>query len=133
MVLEMMMESVFAITDIFFVSALGPEAISVVGLTEAVITLLYAVAIGLGMAVTATVARRVGGKNIAGANQVATQTIWLGLGVALAVGIPGSIYAIDILYLMGASHSDHYWAQYWCVVSVISPVFRQRKNSDFCA
>ena len=104
MVLEMMMESVFAITDIFFVSALGPEAISVVGLTEAVITLLYAVAIGLGMAVTATVARRVGEKNIAGANQVATQTIWLGLGVALAVGIPGSIYAMDILYLMGASH-----------------------------
>jgi putative MATE family efflux protein len=103
MVLEMMMESVFAITDIFFVSTLGPEAISVVGLTEAVITLLYAVAIGLGMAVTATIARRVGEKNIEGANQVAAQTIWLGLGVALAVGIPGSIYAIDILHLMGAS------------------------------
>lgn len=103
MVLEMMMESVFAITDIFFVSALGPAAISVVGLTEAVITLLYAVAIGLGMAVTATVARRVGEKNIEGANQVAAQTIWIGLGVALAVGIPGSIYAIDILHLMGAT------------------------------
>ncbi|WP_339721213.1 MATE family efflux transporter [uncultured Paraglaciecola sp.] len=103
MVLEMMMESVFAITDIFFVSALGPAAISVVGLTEAVITLLYAVAIGLGMAVTATVARRVGEKNIAGANQVAVQTIWIGLGVALAVGIPGSIYAVDILHLMGAT------------------------------
>jgi putative MATE family efflux protein len=56
------------------------------------------------MAVTATVARRVGEKNIEGANQVATQTIWLGLGVALAVGIPGSIYAIDILHLMGANH-----------------------------
>lgn len=103
MVLEMMMESVFAITDIFFVSTLGPAAISVVGLTEAVITLLYAVSIGLGMAVTATVARRVGEKNIEGANQVATQTLWLGLGVALVVGIPGSIFAIDILHLMGAS------------------------------
>lgn len=103
MVLEMMMESIFAVTDIFFVSALGPEAISVVGLTEAVMTLLYALAIGLGMAVTATVARRVGAKDIAGANQVASQTIWLGLGVALAVGIPGSIFAIDILHLMGAS------------------------------
>lgn len=103
MVLEMMLESIFAVTDIFFVSALGPEAISVVGLTEAVITLLYALAIGLGMAVTATVARRVGAKDIAGANQVASQTIWLGLGVALAVGIPGSIFAIDILHLMGAS------------------------------
>ncbi|MBL4630983.1 MAG: MATE family efflux transporter, partial [Paraglaciecola sp.] len=104
MVLEMMMESVFAITDIFFVSVLGPTAISVVGLTEAVITLLYAVAIGLGMAVSATVARRVGQKNIEGANQVATQTIWLGLAVALLVGIPGSIYALEILHLMGASH-----------------------------
>lgn len=103
MVLEMIMESIFAITDIFFVSALGPEAISVVGLTEAVITLLYAVAIGLGMAVTATVARRVGEKNIDGANQVATQTLWIGLGVALMVGIPGSIYAVEILHLMGAA------------------------------
>jgi putative MATE family efflux protein len=103
MVLEMMMESIFAVTDIFFVSALGPQAIAVVGLTEAVITLIYAVAIGLGMAVTATVARRVGEKNINGANQVATQTIWLGLGVALAIGIPGSLYAVDILSLMGAT------------------------------
>lgn len=105
MVLEMMMESVFAITDIFFVSALGPAAITVVGLTEAVITLLYAVAIGLGMAITATVARRVGEKNIVAANQVAAQTICLGLGVALTIGIPGSVYAIDILYLMGANHN----------------------------
>ncbi|WP_299080962.1 MATE family efflux transporter [uncultured Paraglaciecola sp.] len=103
MVLEMMMESVFAITDIFFVAALGSSAIAVVGLTEGIITLLYAVAIGLGMAVTATVARRVGEDNIDGANHVAAQTIWLGLGVALAVGIPGSIYAIDLLQLMGAT------------------------------
>ncbi|MGS2719634.1 MATE family efflux transporter [Paraglaciecola aestuariivivens] len=105
MVLEMMMESIFAVTDIFFVSALGPEAVSVVGLTEAVLTLLYAIAIGLGMAVTATVARRVGEKDIAGANQVAAQTIWLGLGVALAIGLPGSIFALDILLLMGATQS----------------------------
>lgn len=104
MVLEMMMESIFAVTDIFFVSALGAQAISVVGLTEAVITLLYAVAIGLGMAVTATIARRVGEKNIKQANQVATQTLWIGLVVALLIGVPGSIYAMDILRLMGASH-----------------------------
>jgi putative MATE family efflux protein len=105
MVLEMVMESIFAVTDIFFVSALGADAVAVVGLTEAVITLLYAVAIGLSMAVTATVARRIGEKNIGGANDVASQTLWIGMAVALAIGIPGSIFAIEILQLMGAEQA----------------------------
>ncbi|MBV1910678.1 MAG: MATE family efflux transporter [Kangiellaceae bacterium] len=103
MVLEMVMESIFAITDIFFVSGLGAEAIAVVGLTEAVITLLYAVAIGLSMAVTATVARRVGEKNYQAANVVTGQTIWIGLFTAMAVAAIGLLFAEDVLKLMGAT------------------------------
>ena len=105
MVLEMVMESVFAITDIFFVSGLGADAIAVVGLTEAVLTLLYAVAIGLSMAVTATIARRIGEKDIKNANKVAGQALWLGMFVAVFVGFIGLNYAEDILALMGASDS----------------------------
>lgn len=105
MVLEMVMESIFAITDIFFVSGLGADAIAVVGLTEAVLTLLYAVAIGLSMAVTATIARRIGEKDVKNANLVAGQTLWLGMFVAVFVGFIGLNYAQDILALMGASDS----------------------------
>jgi putative MATE family efflux protein len=102
MVLEMVMESVFAVTDIFFVSSLGAQAVSVVGLTEAVLTLLYAVAIGLSMAVTATVARRIGEKNVESASRVAVQTLWIGAIAALFIGLIGSHFAIEILTLMGA-------------------------------
>ncbi|MCF6193718.1 MAG: MATE family efflux transporter [Kangiellaceae bacterium] len=103
MVLEMVMESVFAITDIFFVSGLGSEAIAVVGLTEAVITLLYAVAIGWSMAVTATVARRIGEKNYQAASVVTGQTIWIGLLTALIVASVGLFFAEDVLRAMGAT------------------------------
>ncbi|GLX79522.1 MATE family efflux transporter [Thalassotalea insulae] len=105
MVLEMLMESIFAITDIFFVSGLGAQAVAVVGLTEAVLTLLYAVAIGFSMAVTATVARRYGEKNTEQANVVAGQTLWIGLAVALLVGIVGLNFAEDILALMGGDQA----------------------------
>ncbi len=101
MVLEMLMESVFAITDIFFVSGLGAEAVAVVGLTEAILTLLYALAIGLSMAVTATIARRYGEKNIEQADIVAGQTLWIGMIVALLVGFIGLNFAEDILIMMG--------------------------------
>ncbi len=103
MMLEMAMESVFAITDIFFVSGLGADAVATVGLTEAVITLLYAIAVGFSMSVTAMVSRRIGEKDKAGACIVAGQTIWIGLLVSLAVGIFGITYGQDILRFMGAS------------------------------
>ena len=101
MVLEMLMESVFAITDIFFVSGLGAQAVAVVGLTEAVLTLLYAIAVGLSMSVTAMIARRYGEKEYEQANDVAGQTLWIGMAVALVVGFVGLNYADDILRLMG--------------------------------
>jgi len=102
MVLEMVMESIFAVTDIFFVSGLGSKAVAVVGLTEAVITLLYAVAIGLSMAVTAMIARRVGEKDIESAKLVAMQTLYVGMAVALLVACIGIAFAEEILVAMGA-------------------------------
>lgn len=102
MILEMAMESVFAIVDIFFVSGLGAEAVATVGLTEAVISLLYAVAIGMSMAVTALVARRVGQKDPEAAGLVAAQALWLGVIVSLLVGYVGLTQAETILTVMGA-------------------------------
>ena len=102
MVIEMSMESIFAIVDMFFVSKLGTAAVAAVGLTEAVIILLYAVAIGLSISTTAMVARRIGEKNPDAAAVVAGQALWVGLFVSLIVGILGAIYAPKILILMGA-------------------------------
>lgn len=102
MVLEMAMESIFAIVDIFFVASLGFEAVAVVGLTEAVLTILYAVAIGLSMGITALIARRIGEGNPQKANQVAGQALWVGMLVSMLVAFVGLIYSQDILRLMGA-------------------------------
>jgi putative MATE family efflux protein len=101
MMLEMAMESVFAVVDIFFVASLGPAAVTAVGLTEAVLTLLYAVAVGLGMAVTALVSRRIGAGEPDAAAVVAGQTIWLGVAAAAVIGVLGAAFAPDILRLMG--------------------------------
>ncbi len=102
MVLEMMMESVFFLVDAYFVSSLGANAIATVGLTESVLTLVYAVAIGLSMGVTAIVARRVGERDITGASQAAIQSIFLGIAVALVISVLGIIFPKEILALMGA-------------------------------
>lgn len=102
MILEMMMESIFAIVDIAYVSQISVNAVATIGLTEAVITLVYAVAIGLSMAATAIVARRIGEKDVQGAKEAAVQAIALGVGVSLIVGVLGFVFAKDILALMGA-------------------------------
>ena len=102
MVLEMAMESVFVIADIYFVSSLGPEAVAAVGLTEAVLTLLYAVAVGLGMATTAMISRRVGEGRIAEANLAAGQALWIGAALAITVGVAGYHGADWLLRAMGA-------------------------------
>ncbi len=103
MVLEMALESVFAVTDIFFVAKLGADAVSAVGLTEAAITIVYAIAIGLSMGTTAMIARRVGEKRFDLASTVAGQALWVGLVSAAIVAIGGIMYAEQILRLMGAS------------------------------
>jgi len=102
MMLEMAMESVFAVVDIFWVAGLGAPAVAAVGLTEAVLTLLYAVAVGLSMAVTAFVARRIGAHEPDAAARVAGQTVWLGVGAAAIVAAIGVPFAPEILRAMGA-------------------------------
>lgn len=102
MILEMMMESVFAVVDILFVNRLGAHAVSVVGLTESVITLVYSLAIGLSAAATAIIARRIGEKNKEGAAVTTVQVIIVTLFVTALVSIPGYLYAENILSLMGA-------------------------------
>src|SRR3954470_20452239 len=102
MMLEMSMESVFAVVDIYFVSHLGKHATSTVGLTESVITIVYSLAIGISMAATAMVARRIGEKDPAAATKAGMQAIFLSLIITLAVSVPGFIYADDILRVMGA-------------------------------
>ncbi|PWT93734.1 MAG: MATE family efflux transporter [Acidobacteria bacterium] len=104
MVLETMMESVFAVVDIFWVSHLGASAIATVGLTEAMITILYAVAFGLCMGATATVARRIGEKNPDAAALTAVQAILMALAFAIPIGIVGGVLAPQLLTWMGASN-----------------------------
>jgi putative MATE family efflux protein len=101
MVLEMMMESVFAITDIFFVSKLGAAAVATVGITKSLISIIYSIAIGLSMATTAMVARRIGEKNTAAASHAAFQAILIGLTIALILALPGALFAPQLLVLMG--------------------------------
>lgn len=102
MILEMLMESIFALVDIIFVSRVSINAVATIGLTESVITLVYALAIGLSMAATAIVARRVGEKNIEGAKQAAVQIIFLGISVSIIISILGMLYPKEILLMMGA-------------------------------
>ncbi len=102
MVLEMLMESLFAITDVFWVSRLGREAVAVVGLTESIMTLIYAVAIGIAIAATAIVARRIGEKDPERAAHAAAQIILLGVTLAAAIGLALGSFAPQLLRLMGA-------------------------------
>ncbi|MDX1498634.1 MAG: MATE family efflux transporter [Woeseiaceae bacterium] len=103
MMLEMSMESVFAIVDIAFVAQLGTDAIAAVGLTEAVVTVLFAVSIGLGTGVTAMVSRRIGEKDPEAASRTTGQALIVGALFSLAIGWAGIAWAGDILRMMGAS------------------------------
>ncbi|MFN8208215.1 MAG: MATE family efflux transporter [Bacteroidales bacterium] len=103
MVLEMMMESIFAIVDIYFVSGLGADAVAAVGITESMMTIIYAIALGISVSATAVVSRRIGEKEPGKASQAAAQAIICGMAVSLLLAIPGIFFASDLLSLMGAS------------------------------
>ncbi|MCA1577790.1 MAG: MATE family efflux transporter [Acidobacteria bacterium] len=103
MVLEMIMESVFAVVDIFWVSHLGTDAAATVGLTESLLTLIYALAIGLSIGAMAMVARRIGEENPEGAARVAVQAIAVALLVSIVIAVVATPFAPQLLALMGGS------------------------------
>src|SRR5512133_3474386 len=102
-VLEMVMESIFVIVDIYFVSKLGADAVATVGLTEALVTIIYAISMGLGTATTSLVSRRTGEKKPEEASRTAIQAILTGIIISVIIGMPGAVFAKDILSMMGAS------------------------------
>jgi len=103
MVLEMVLESLFAVVDVFWVGRLGANAVATVGLTESLLSLVFAVGFGLALSTTAMVARRIGEKDPAGAATAGVQAIFIGIGTSLLIGVPCWIYAPRLLELMGAS------------------------------
>jgi len=112
MILEMVMESLFGVVDVFFVSRLGPDAVATVGLTESLLTLVFGIAIGLSMATTAFVARRIGEKDPEGAAESSVQAILLGLILSAVVGVIGIWKAPQLLHLMGSSPAVEANARY---------------------
>jgi putative MATE family efflux protein len=105
MVLEVALESVFAVVNVFWVNRLGPEAVATVGLTEAMLSILYALGMGLGIGATAMIARRIGEKRPEAAAQAAVQAILLGVAIAVPIAVFGGLFAADLLRLMGADAS----------------------------
>jgi putative MATE family efflux protein len=103
MVLEMVLESLFAVVDVAWVGRLGADAVAAVGLTESMLTLVFSVSMGLSLSTTAMVARRIGEKDHAGAAVAAVQAIFLGLVISVAVGVPCFLFAPRLLQLMGAT------------------------------
>ncbi len=103
MILEMVLESLFAVVDVFWVGRLGADAVATVGLTESLLSLIWAIGLGLSLSTTAMVARRIGEKNPAAAAVAGVQAIIIGLSVSVLVGVPCLFYAPKLLQLMGAS------------------------------
>ena len=141
MILEMLMESIFALVDIAYVSKVSVNAVATIGLTESVITLVYALAIGLSMAATAVVARRIGEKDVQGARIAAVQAISLGVLISVLIGIIGIIYAKDILALMGGEAeliAEGYGYTQWLIggnititlLFLINAIFRGAGNAS---
>jgi len=103
MVLEMVLESLFAVVDVFWVGRLGANAVATVGITESMLSLVFAIGLGVSLSTTAMVARRIGEKDPEDAAIAAVQAVILGLLISLAIGIPAGIFAPRLLQMMGAS------------------------------
>src|ERR1700735_4673098 len=103
MVLEMVLESLFAVVDVFWVGRIGANAVATVGLTESMLSLVFAVAMGLSLSTTAMVARRIGEKDSEGAAVAGVQAIAIGIAVSILMGVPCAFFAPNLLHVMGAS------------------------------
>jgi len=103
MILEMVLESLFAVVDVFWVGRLGADAVATIGLTESLLMLVFAIGLGLSLSTTAMVARRIGEKDPTGAAIAGVQAIAIGLAISFVVGLPCVFYAPELLRLMGAS------------------------------
>ena len=103
MVLEVALESVFAVVNVFWVNRISATAVAVVGLTEAMLSTIYALGMGLGIGATALVARRIGEKQPEEASRAAVQAIGLGVLIAIPIAVGGGLFAPDLLRLMGAT------------------------------
>ncbi len=123
MVLELVMESIFAVVDIFFVSKLGADAVATVGITESMMTIVYAIGIGLSMAATAMVARRAGEKDAEGVSVAAVQAIWVGILLSLPIMALGAFYSPWLLQAMGASQAIVTTGQGYTQVMMVSNAF----------
>lgn len=122
MILEMVMESLFAIVDIFWVSKLGDQAVATVGVTESLFALIFGVAMGLSIAATASVARRIGEKNPDAASHAAAQAVLLTVVVSLVIAVAGGWFAPDLLLLMsGSPQLAHYGGAYARIMLIFSP------------
>lgn len=105
MIIEMFAESLFAIVDIFYVSKLGADAVTVVAITETMMYIIFSVAMGISIAATASVARRIGEKDADGAARATTHSIYIGIIASIIMGIIGAIFAPDFLRLLGANEN----------------------------
>ena len=105
MILEMVMESLFAVVDVFFVARVGTDAVATVGLTESIIMIVYSISVGLSMATTAMVARRVGEKNYKEAADAGVQSIWIAIVISLIIAVIGITLSREILEVMSDSRS----------------------------
>jgi putative MATE family efflux protein len=123
MVLEMMMESLFALFDTIFVARLGSGALATIGYTEGMMTIFYAIGIGFSMATTALVARRIGEHNKKAASRVAAQAITIGMVFSVLLAIPGILYSRELLGLMGASpetvEEGHLYTKYMMSFNIV--------------
>ncbi len=120
MVLEMSMVGAFEVFDTFFVAKLGPEAVAAVGITSVLLSLVFAVGFGLGMAATAMVARRIGQKDTEGAAVAASQSILLGIIVSIPIAVIGGLFSEELLSALGASPGVVRVGATYCAINLAS-------------